>query len=98
MLCFIVCRPHVLGVMEKSCVEDTTVMTVKLMQKYPLRMDMVLRIFDTHNTYYSGMMHCIYNMWMHACMYIHNMLLVKLQGVGLIIRTSWACRSYGQMP
>jgi ubiquitin C-terminal hydrolase len=47
-------RPHILGALEKSCVEDSTLLIVKLMHHFPLRMDMVLRIFDVHNTYYSG--------------------------------------------
>lgn len=51
---FLSYRPHALGVLEKSCVEDTTTLTVKLMPKYPLRMDLVLRMFDTHNTFYTG--------------------------------------------
>lgn len=29
-------------------------MTVQMMPKYPIRMDLILRIFDTHNTYYTG--------------------------------------------
>ena len=43
-----------MGVLEKSCVEDTCTITVKLMPKYPIRMDLIQRIFDTHNIYYTG--------------------------------------------